>query len=527
MRDDIVTRSTPNYALLSLRYLGVLTAIGALSVLVFWISYNVTMAQQADGKLINISAQQRTLSLGTVLHATQLLTADNAALHNEIRARMETDLDKLEVTHNALAYGFMNDGTDVESPPAVEIIFFGGAENLDRTMRKFIEYAYILMDMDVGDMGAGDEHLSAMQALRAEMDRRLDDVVGAYQRETEQKIARLKAIQVSGLFAIIGLLVLSALIVFRPMVRKIKDSFQALFSAHEQLNNHNVEMELSKDMYESQGMTLVALSEDLAVAHNNAEQARRAMGEFMSSMSHELRTPLNAIIGFSQLMEMDKKNLIPSQEEGLAIIHKSGDHLLTLINELLDLSKLEAGAIQLDVEPFAPHDIINDCLRLVEIQAQGAGITVEDLTRDAELPIINADVVRFKQVLLNLLSNAIKYNRPDGQVRLEFYDEGALLRLSVSDTGIGLMPEQVQKLFTPFSRLGAEKTNIEGTGLGLVITKKLVEAMGGQITVDSTVDVGSTFSITFEKVKMSGVEEQSADVDSISAMGQKQTLVDL
>jgi signal transduction histidine kinase/ActR/RegA family two-component response regulator len=226
-----------------------------------------------------------------------------------------------------------------------------------------------------------------------------------------------------------------------------------------------------------------------------AEKASRAKTDFLSGMSHELRTPLNAILGFAQLVESGSPSPTPSQKRSLDQILKAGWYLLELINEILDLALIESGKLTLSREPVSLVEVMLECRAMIEPQAQkrGIGMTFPRF----EIPyFVKADRTRVKQVLINLLFNAIKYNKPGGAVAVE-YSLGALdsIRISVRDTGAGLAPEQLAQLFQPFNRLGRESGTEEGTGIGLVVTKRLVDLMGGTIGADSTVGLGSVFWI--------------------------------
>ena len=226
-----------------------------------------------------------------------------------------------------------------------------------------------------------------------------------------------------------------------------------------------------------------------------AEKASRAKTDFLSGMSHELRTPLNAILGFAQLVESGSPSPTPSQKRSLDQILKAGWYLLELINEILDLALIESGKLTLSREPVSLVEVMLECRAMIEPQAQkrGIGMTFPRF----EIPyFVKADRTRVKQVLINLLFNAIKYNKSGGAVAVE-YSLGALdsIRISVRDTGAGLAPEQLAQLFQPFNRLGKESGTEEGTGIGLVVTKRLVDLMGGTIGADSTVGVGSVFWI--------------------------------
>ena len=211
----------------------------------------------------------------------------------------------------------------------------------------------------------------------------------------------------------------------------------------------------------------------------------------MSRMSHELRTPLNSVIGFSQLLQMESND--PDVLRMLGHINNSGQHLLNLINEILDISRIESGRVIVTLRAVTLDDLIRDCVGIITLQASQRGLDVEvgDIT-DA---LVRADQQRLRQVLLNLLSNAIKYNRPQGRVVVSTEIVEDMVRISVRDTGLGISPEMVERLFIPFDRLNVESTGIEGTGLGLALSKNLTEAMGGTLTFDSTPGKGSIFTI--------------------------------
>lgn len=230
---------------------------------------------------------------------------------------------------------------------------------------------------------------------------------------------------------------------------------------------------------------------ELAEAKELAEHANQAKSEFLSSMSHELRTPMNAILGFAQILEFDD-DLNQGQKENSSEIIKAGKHLLQLINEVLDLAKIESGHIDLSLETIPLYETLVECLTLIEPLATSRSITIDNAIDPAIG--VRADLVRIKQVLLNLLSNGVKYNREKGKIKISSEPvSDDYIRIKVSDTGRGIPEHRLSELFQPFNRLDAGENGVEGTGIGLSITKKLVEMMNGTIGIESMPEVGTVF----------------------------------
>lgn len=231
-----------------------------------------------------------------------------------------------------------------------------------------------------------------------------------------------------------------------------------------------------------------------ASARAEAERANAAKTEFLSRMSHELRTPMNAVLGFAQLLDMDE--LTGSQHESVGQIIKGGRHLLELINEVLDISRIDSGQLALSSEPVLVSEVVGEVLDLVVPMIAERNLTLHTPEGHGCNQHVLADRQRFMQVLLNLVSNAIKYNRDDGEIRLacEARSNGEFA-ITVSDTGIGINSEELERLFTPFERLGRESTGEEGAGVGLALSQRLIHLMGGRIEVESTPGVGSRFTI--------------------------------
>jgi PAS domain S-box-containing protein len=229
----------------------------------------------------------------------------------------------------------------------------------------------------------------------------------------------------------------------------------------------------------------------LEQARVDAERANQAKSEFLSRMSHELRTPLNAVLGFAQLLEMDP--LSAEQQESLGYILKAGRHLLDLINEVLDIARIEAGRMAITPEPVSLSEVTGEALALTAPLATERAISVRSEVSEEDSHHVLADRQRLKQVLLNLLSNAVKYNKVGGEVVLSYKTLHGRVRILVSDTGPGIPADKQGRLFIPFERLGTVQGGVEGTGLGLALSKRLTEAMGGTMGVESQVGRGSTF----------------------------------
>jgi hypothetical protein len=230
----------------------------------------------------------------------------------------------------------------------------------------------------------------------------------------------------------------------------------------------------------------------LVRARLDADRANLAKSEFLSRMSHDLRTPLNAVIGFAQVLEMDA--LTPQQQDSVTYIVRAGRHLLEMINEVLDISRIEAGRLSLSPEPVDLEGLVQGAVELIQPLAARRGLTVAVDVQPGTYVL--ADRLRMNQVLFNLLSNAVKYNREGGRVRVAAHTADGRVHVAVHDTGAGIPSEKAQLLFMPFERLGAEQSGVEGTGLGLALAKGLVQAMNGSIQFESVVDEGSCFTVT-------------------------------
>jgi PAS domain S-box-containing protein len=270
--------------------------------------------------------------------------------------------------------------------------------------------------------------------------------------------------------------------------------------------------ELLKQLNENLEDRVEARTVELVTAKEEAERASRAKSEFLSRMSHELRTPMNAILGFGQLLEFTIHE--EEQADNVREILHAGRHLQELINEVLDLARIEAGKLTLSLEPVHLMPLIEECLTLIHPMAKARSIRIIELEPSCAVHV-QADRTRLKQALLNLLSNAVKYNQEAGTLSVSCVHDGDAIQVRVSDTGTGLTPEQQTRLFCPFERLDADKTAIEGTGIGLALSRRLMELMHGEIGVESKPGLGSTFWVRLPIARVD--EDESEDADDLIA----------
>jgi PAS domain S-box-containing protein len=264
----------------------------------------------------------------------------------------------------------------------------------------------------------------------------------------------------------------------------------------------NAELRAARDELE---VRVEERTRELVVARDAAESANRAKSQFLSQMSHELRTPMNAILGFTELLDTDPEHpLHPEQKGFTSEILRAGQHLLDLINDVLDLARLEAGKLDFSNEATHLGEILPTCLELIHPLAERRQIQIDVRCDNLDAIVVQADRVRLKQVFINLLSNAVKYNRDQGRIDIVCQEVGSRLRLGISDTGVGINDDEMQHLFQPFERFGPAKKSQEGTGIGLALSQRMLHEMGGRITVESCPGEGSTFWIELDFAREPG-----------------------
>mgnify|MGYP000583790805 CR=1 FL=1 len=296
---------------------------------------------------------------------------------------------------------------------------------------------------------------------------------------------------------------------------ELREALEAMGALLTLLDDHCCERERSCDVERS-----------LSEARLQSERTNAAKSEFLTRMSHELRTPLNAILGFTQLFEFDD-NLTPRQLDNIKEIERAGYLMLELVSEVLDLAKIESGRIEIMMDKVSLNEVLDECRSLVLNQAAIRDVQLS-ICASCDSLYVYADPTRLKQVLINLLSNAIKYNRPGGQVELACVGVSASrCRVLVTDSGTGIPANKLNELFQPFNRLGVESAGVEGSGMGLVITKKLVELMGGEMGVESQPGAGTTFWFELQTDAAIPITDDSCHLDSHSMVDKYCYLLDM
>ena len=335
--------------------------------------------------------------------------------------------------------------------------------------------------------------------------------------DVTQAVARIEIVTMqllAGLVAVFLLLYLSLLAIVARADRIIQRQYLALEESetHLQAKARELEREIQERIEAEQALRR---SEEVAAS------ASKAKSEFLSSMSHELRTPMNAILGFTQLLETEPDApLTETQKKFVHQILKAGSHLLGLIDQVLDLARIEAGKLSLSVEPVGVKALVEEALGMVQHMLSQRNIT--PVTVEVGDLRVAADYGRLRQVVLNLLSNAVKYNRPGGQIWVSASEAGGKVKIAVKDTGPGIPCERLDELFKPFSRLAMQSGDIEGTGIGLALSKRIVEAMGGEIGVDTTEGEGSTFWLTLPVTRPAQTAALDAKSETLGAVANAQ-----
>jgi len=300
----------------------------------------------------------------------------------------------------------------------------------------------------------------------------------------------------------------------RYIIHRVQDVTEFVQLKHSEADQRRTAATLAERSVQMEA-EIYQRSAELQAANMELRAANKARSEFLSRVSHELRTPLTAILGFGELLKGTELN--DDQRDWVGIVHRAGVHLLELLNDVLDIARIDTGHLSMSLEPVPIEPLVKDAIALMQPMADALGVTIETASSGFPRSYVLGDNQRLRQVLINLLSNAIKYNRASGTVTISVEDADPFVRLAVADTGRGLTDEQLARLFVPFERLDAQLAGIEGTGLGLALSRDLVNSMGGTLAGTSRLDEGSTFTIELPFVEPAAITIEDMEHDDPTA----------
>jgi len=470
---------------LSLLYVAALSAIALLSISGYALTQRSLAQQASDGRTINIAGRQRMLSQRLTKAALALQSTSNEAERRSRWQELEEVTTLWERSHNGLQRGDAELGLPGTNSAAIVGMF----AEIEPPYQAMLAAAREILNVDPQNLQKAkiEPAMKVILAKEATFLQGMDEIVFQYDREARSRVDRMRRLESIFLVTILLVLFLEAMFVFHPAVRQIRDDIRQLRQARDQLTRNN---------------------EQLDAALKEAQSATRLKSEFLANMSHEIRTPMNATLGMTTLLL--ETDLSPLQREFVETIRSSGDVLLTIVNDILDLSKIEAGKMELETQPFDLSRCVAEAVDLFVPQAQAKSLDLTWSIAPGTPPFPIGDATRIRQILVNLLSNAVKFTSV-GEVAIsvsssplpdftEARDDRPLaeFHVRVKDTGIGIPQDRLDRLFQSFSQADASTTReYGGTGLGLAIGRRLCELMGGRIWVESEVGRGSTFHFTF------------------------------
>ena len=456
---------------LTLRFTLLLSIFLIMLAISYFVSSIAISKKEYDSNLLNIAGRQRMLIHQYVAEVNQVLVGlASSNLKMVLSEKKQVDLiaKSFEKTHNTFIYGDeistdSNGENIIVISPLKNKKVLSQLKKVDKEWQELKRIALLSLRSNAHSV-SNNRYVQRLLGQATKSSTEMDHVVQLIQHDSEINLRQLETLLL--IMIIIGstLFLLLVYYVYSRIVLPL---------------DHSVKH-------------LQRTTETLKIEKERAEKSSQAKSEFLSRMSHELRTPMNAILGFGQVLELDASELNESQQESVKEILFAGHHLLDLIDEVLDLAEIESGKMEISIEEVHIDKLLHQCITLIGTQAEARQIEIIDHISNKG-HTVQADFTRLKQVLNNRLSNAVKYNRDHGRITLDSeIINNQRFRISIMDTGEGLTGEEIAQLFTSFERLNT-KNNIEGVGIGLVVTKHLLELMGGTIGVESTPGKGSTF----------------------------------
>ena len=508
------------------RYIIALSAI-AILVTGAWLGMRITVDQQHNfSKLISIAGQQSGLSERTAHFATQMVAARDSEDFDVAKAQLGRAISNMESAHRILLNGDPDSEIPFVMTPALQVIYFDPTVGLDGAILRYLAHARAIYSMPKEKLNWNSaSYVFVLQYGPYVLEAMFGAATDEYEAASQDAIEWIKQLETVLWLAALVILSAEVLFIFRPLERHLRKSLTRLTDSNADLTWHLDEVkaarreaeitrdnldQLNRHLEERVEMRTRELSRELErhertearlrTSKRVEETANRAKSDFLANMSHELRTPLNAIIGFSNILrtEMFGPMANAKQHEYIEDIHHSGEHLLELINDILDVSALEAGKLELNEEPLDLRAVIDLTWRLVGTRAEDKGIHLRQNV-PSTLAWLKADERRIKQILLNLLTNAIKFTPHGGEVTLHAKCNGTrTISLSVTDTGIGMDEQDVAKAMSQFGQVDSVFSRTEeGTGLGLPLTKGLVELHDGRMEIESEKGHGTRITVHF------------------------------